>query len=326
MAVILTAANNVRAVSRGDRTANFTLHVRELDTRRRTLHLDSAQFELLCTSSKATKRKSSRKTSHVLPVSVQVQRPRPAAHAAAESSTSTATPVVPDILPVRVDADPARASPALASFTEDSDCAEGWDLVAPRKPTEKRAVLFVGNLKLDAADEHIAAFITQRAATVGKNVKVHSVKLFQKETTTSARIVVNSSSTDLLLDRKFWPRPVYTRQWNFEKYVPQPGSSHQSQPENSDSETEARCAGIHFTPGIGSGRKSTTNERDSPPHESDAKRMRQSGNLDQTGEEDDPQSRWAMEQSEREMSALAERVRTRKTPLSTAGRDSLPSL
>ena len=46
MAVILTAANSVSAVSRGQYEPNFTLNVRELDTRNRTLHLESAQFEL----------------------------------------------------------------------------------------------------------------------------------------------------------------------------------------------------------------------------------------------------------------------------------------
>lgn len=46
MAVILTVANNVSAVSRGRYSPNFTLNVRELDTRDKTLHLESAQFEL----------------------------------------------------------------------------------------------------------------------------------------------------------------------------------------------------------------------------------------------------------------------------------------
>ena len=46
MSVILTATNNVAAVSSGRYTPNFTLNVKELDTRGKTLHLDSAQFEL----------------------------------------------------------------------------------------------------------------------------------------------------------------------------------------------------------------------------------------------------------------------------------------
>ena len=46
MAVILTAANNVSAVSRGLYTPNFTLNIRDLDTRNKTLYLESAQFEL----------------------------------------------------------------------------------------------------------------------------------------------------------------------------------------------------------------------------------------------------------------------------------------
>ena len=46
MSVILTAANNVSAVSSGLYSSNFTLNVKELDTRNKTLHLESAQFEL----------------------------------------------------------------------------------------------------------------------------------------------------------------------------------------------------------------------------------------------------------------------------------------
>ena len=46
MSVILTATNNVSAVSRGLYSPNFTLNVKELDTRNKTLHLESAQFEL----------------------------------------------------------------------------------------------------------------------------------------------------------------------------------------------------------------------------------------------------------------------------------------
>ena len=46
MSVILTATNNVSGVNRGLYTPNFTLAVKELDTRNKTIHLESAQFEL----------------------------------------------------------------------------------------------------------------------------------------------------------------------------------------------------------------------------------------------------------------------------------------
>lgn len=46
MSVILTVANNAKGVSRGLHEPSFTLNVRELDTRGKTLHLESAQFEL----------------------------------------------------------------------------------------------------------------------------------------------------------------------------------------------------------------------------------------------------------------------------------------
>ena len=46
MAVVLTAANNVAAVSSGAHGPHFTMRVRDLDTRGKTLNLESAQFEL----------------------------------------------------------------------------------------------------------------------------------------------------------------------------------------------------------------------------------------------------------------------------------------
>ena len=46
MSIILTATNNVAGVSRGLYEPNFTLSVKELDTRNMTIHLESAQFEL----------------------------------------------------------------------------------------------------------------------------------------------------------------------------------------------------------------------------------------------------------------------------------------
>eukprot|EP00117_Sycon_ciliatum_P039741 scpid79150/ scgid29322/ len=46
MSVILTSTNAVSAVSSGRYTANFTLNIKEFDTRGKTIHLESAQFEL----------------------------------------------------------------------------------------------------------------------------------------------------------------------------------------------------------------------------------------------------------------------------------------
>ena len=46
MSVILTVANNTSGVSRGLHKPNFTLNVKELDTRDKVLHVESAQFEV----------------------------------------------------------------------------------------------------------------------------------------------------------------------------------------------------------------------------------------------------------------------------------------
>ena len=46
MAVILTVADNTSGVSRGLHKPNFTLNVKDLDTRDKVLHVESAQFEV----------------------------------------------------------------------------------------------------------------------------------------------------------------------------------------------------------------------------------------------------------------------------------------
>ena len=46
MAVVLTAANNVSAANSGAYTPHFTMRIKDLDTRGKTLNLESAQFEL----------------------------------------------------------------------------------------------------------------------------------------------------------------------------------------------------------------------------------------------------------------------------------------
>ena len=49
-------------------------------------------------------------------------------------------------------------------------------------------------------------------------VAIHQCSLFKKEKTTSARIVVSARDAPILLDKRFWPRPVHTRSWDFERY------------------------------------------------------------------------------------------------------------
>ena len=46
MAVVLTVVNNNAAVSNGFYGPRFTMNVKGLDTRNKTLNLESAQFEL----------------------------------------------------------------------------------------------------------------------------------------------------------------------------------------------------------------------------------------------------------------------------------------
>ena len=46
MAAVLTVVNNSTAVSNGFYRPRFTMNVKGLDTRKKTLNLESAQFEL----------------------------------------------------------------------------------------------------------------------------------------------------------------------------------------------------------------------------------------------------------------------------------------
>ena len=60
-------------------------------------------------------------------------------------------------------------------------------------------------------------------------VAISQCSLFKKEQSTSARIVVNARDASILLDKRFWPRPVNIRPWNFEKFSPK---------DKADSDTE----------------------------------------------------------------------------------------
>ena len=70
-------------------------------------------------------------------------------------------------------------------------------------------------------------------------VAIHQCSLFKKEKTTSARIVVSARDAPILLDKRFWPRPVYTRSWDFERYRSKDkADSDKAVSDNADSDTE----------------------------------------------------------------------------------------
>ena len=103
-----------------------------------------------------------------------------------------------------------------------------WNLVTSKKPSTRKSVLFVGNLKPTTTSDEPKMFIARCAAEVQCLVQVFNCTIFQKETTFSGRILVSSECANLISDRRFWPRPTYTRTWAFNKYKDTNGSDVQT--------------------------------------------------------------------------------------------------
>ena len=94
----------------------------------------------------------------------------PAETSATESSTRTSI-------------SSAASKQSLPRF-EDQPEDESWQTVSSQKPTGKKAVFFVGNLRNDMQEEDFKTFITKRCLSAGVSVVVHSVKLFSKSDNT----------------------------------------------------------------------------------------------------------------------------------------------
>ena len=99
------------------------------------------------------------------------------------------------------------------------------NLVTSKKPSTKKSVLFVGNLKPTTTSDELKMFIAAEAQCL---VQVFNCTIFQKETTSSAIIIVSSECANLITDRRFWPRSTYTRTWAFDKYKDTNGSDVQT--------------------------------------------------------------------------------------------------
>lgn len=107
----------------------------------------------------------------------------------------------------------------LLRFEEmpDDDDAS-WRIMTSKKPEPKKAVLFVGKLEGHMTEEKVKLFVERRGAEAGRRIKVFGCKIFRKEESVSARLVVDEDSVKLVARRKFFPKPVYTRDWDFKKY------------------------------------------------------------------------------------------------------------
>ena len=130
------------------------------------------------------------------------------AHPAAEDTTSLLL-----VQPVTRKQDRASTTPASIfqppSFEESLD-DDSWKTISSKRPEPKKKVLFVGNRRSDVTEDGLKTFIAQRLSTFSPSmtVAISQCSLFEKEQSTSAKIVVNVRDTSILLDEQFWPRPV----------------------------------------------------------------------------------------------------------------------
>ena len=91
----------------------------------------------------------------------------------------------------------------------------------------KKSVLYVGRISKECTEKQIEEFVLRRAVTIGERTPtVYAIRIFSKPGSDydAARLTIDASSRPLLLYRNFWPRPIYSRAWNFEVYrTDQPG-------------------------------------------------------------------------------------------------------
>ena len=125
-----------------------------------------------------------------------------------------------------------RESEAALRFSKfenmDDKSDASWNLVTFKKPSTRKSALFVGNLKATTTSDELKMFIARRAAEAQCLVQVFNCTIFQKETTSSARITGSSECANVISDRRFWPRPTYTRTRAFDKHKDTNGSDVQT--------------------------------------------------------------------------------------------------
>ena len=103
---------------------------------------------------------------------------------------------------------------------------DSWEYVTKKKPSVKRAVLYVGNLDPETTEDRLHEIISRRAAKVQiKKPTIFNCKIFLKEKdgekTCGARITVDAEAQQHLKVGQFWPGRVYARKWHFQEAVRQ---------------------------------------------------------------------------------------------------------
>ena len=99
-----------------------------------------------------------------------------------------------------------------------------WSLVTKKKPTGKKAVLYVGNLDETVTEEKLREYIQKRSEKAGiRQPDIFSCSIIRREEgelgSWGAHLAIDHASKENLRNRHF-PRPgrVYARPWNFPKH------------------------------------------------------------------------------------------------------------
>ena len=102
----------------------------------------------------------------------------------------------------------------------------GWSALDPRrrqKPTGKKAVIYVGNLKLGAKDNEVTEYIKRRCEKLRiRPPNIHNCKIFEKNAEKGeivefcgARLTIDQGVFEIICDRQFWPGRSPARPWVF---------------------------------------------------------------------------------------------------------------
>ena len=128
--------------------------------------------------------------------------------------------------PTRAQANTCRRAEQPQWNTEDGDKDEDdqlWTLVAGKKPTGKKAVIYVGNLKIGAKDNEVTEYIKRRCEKLCiRPPTIHNCKIFEKDAEEGeivefcgARLTIDQGPLETICDRQFWPGRSYARPWVF---------------------------------------------------------------------------------------------------------------
>ena len=128
--------------------------------------------------------------------------------------------------PTRAQANTCRRAEQPQWNTDDGDEDEDdqlWTLVAGKKPTGKKAVIYVGNLKIGAKDNEVTEYIKRRCEKLCiRPPTIHNCKIFEKDAEEGeivefcgARLTIDQGPLEIICDRQFWPGRSYARPWVF---------------------------------------------------------------------------------------------------------------